>query len=105
MKIPSKLNLRNRRFSHFDIKSIKNILFKTNIKLKYNLCVQSKNENKACSRNNNTTRSPLNCYTWTCRTLYQNLYMKTNISLPFCVRNINIKVLYIYDIKEFSIIF
>ena len=47
MKIPDKLNLWHRRFSHFDIKPIKNKLLKTDIKLKYPLCAQSKIKNKS----------------------------------------------------------
>ena len=56
MKIPDKLNLWHRRFSHFDIKSIKNKLLKTDIKLKCPLCAQSKIKNKPYSKNINTTK-------------------------------------------------
>ena len=47
MKISDKLNLGHRRFSHFDIKPIKNKLLKTDIKLKCPLCAQSKIKNKS----------------------------------------------------------
>ena len=55
MKISDKLNLGHRRFSHFDIKPIKNKLLKTDIKLKCPLCVQSKIKSKPYSKNINTT--------------------------------------------------
>jgi len=46
MKTKDKINLWHRRFAHFDIKSIRHKLLKTDINLKYPLCIHSKLRNK-----------------------------------------------------------
>jgi len=55
MKTVDKLNLWHRRFGHFDIKSIKQKLLKTDIKQKCPLCVHLKLRNKPYQSTTNNT--------------------------------------------------